>query len=203
MSPCERERAEKVRRAEVEEAGNQARVIARETTSVRMEMAGLRKIPKTMRAVNLEITLSNTPENVGVCEMRVVRCAVYSASGFGPLGFLWTCCFDEWVWLAGLRTSNAVLQVATTRCIMRHAASYDDSRIGCAGHAVDGTYDVLNSFFSQYSRSQQGHTKRATAVVRSGVRGPMWTPTSQAWVEAVRGVWVWRGRLCLSFWSSE
>ena len=41
-----RERAEKVRRAEVEEAGNQARMIARETTSVRVEMAVLRKTPK-------------------------------------------------------------------------------------------------------------------------------------------------------------
>ena len=40
-------------------------------------------------------------------------------------------------------------------------------------------------------------------MVRSGVRGPMWTPTSQAWVEAVRCVWVWRGRSCLSFWCSE
>ena len=48
-----RERAEKVRRAEVDEAGNQARMIARETTSVRMEMAVLRKTPKTMRAVKL------------------------------------------------------------------------------------------------------------------------------------------------------
>ena len=53
-----RERAEKVHRAEVEEAINQARMIARETTSVRMEMAVLRKTPKTMRAVKLEITLS-------------------------------------------------------------------------------------------------------------------------------------------------
>ena len=101
-------------------------MIARETKSVRMEMAVLRKTPKTMRAVKLEITLTNTRENVGVCEICAVRCAVYSASGFGRLLFLWTCCFDEWVWLAGLRTSNAVLRVATTQCIMRHAASYND-----------------------------------------------------------------------------
>ena len=115
-----------MRRAEVEEAGNQARMIARKTTSVRMEMTVLRQTPKTMRAVKLEFHLSNTRENVGVCEMRAVRFAVDSASGFGPLGSVWTCCFDEWVWLAGLRTSNAVLQVATTQCIMRHAASHDD-----------------------------------------------------------------------------
>ena len=41
-----RENVRKVRRAEVEDAGNQARMIARDTWSVRMEMTILRKTPK-------------------------------------------------------------------------------------------------------------------------------------------------------------
>ena len=52
--PPAREREQKVRRAEVEEAGNQATMIARETWSVRMEMPVQRKTPKTVRAVKLE-----------------------------------------------------------------------------------------------------------------------------------------------------
>ena len=74
-----RGRAEKVRRAEVDEAGNQAGMIARETRSARMEMTVLRKTPKTMRAVKLEIHLSHTRENACVCEMRPVRCSVQTS----------------------------------------------------------------------------------------------------------------------------
>ena len=79
-----------------------------------------------------------------------------SASDFGPRGFLWTRCFDEWVWLAGRRTSDTALQVAATQYIMRRGASYDDmewlqlAREGICRHG--GGLSFGNRFF-EFSRS--------------------------------------------------